>query len=341
MRSAPIPGPPPPGIRIAGSGAATPEKVVTNADLERLMDTSDDWIVQRTGIRQRHICQPEKGESVVPLAKTALARALESARIDPGDLDLIILATMTMESRCPPSACRLAHEIGAPNIGAFDLSGACCGYVFALNTAFGLMNSGLYNTVAVVGADTLSQHMTYDNIGRSTAILFGDGAGALVFRATDDPGPGLIAQAMHSDGSRWGELYIPESIQGFPEGQEPKAEALGRVQMNGRAVFKFAVSTFQEVIAQTLDAAGLEPGDVDHYVCHQSNKRILDAARDRFGLPEDRMHVNIDRYGNTVAASIPLCFDELNSAGRIQPGQRVMFVAFGGGLTWATSLWQL
>jgi len=341
MTGATRPGAPPFGVRLAGTGSVVPDRVVTNADLERMMDTSDEWIVQRTGIRERRIVQREKGESVIPLARTALQRALADAHMEPTDLDLIILATMTMESRCPPSACRLVAEVGAGDIGAFDLAGACCGYVFALNTAFGLMKSGMHNAVAVVGADTLSQNMDYDDSGRATAILFGDAAGAAIFRTTDDAERGLLAQEMHSDGSRWAELYIPETIFDFPEGVTPDEAKIDRVQMNGRAVFKFAVSTFQGVIADTLARAGLDPLDVDHYVCHQSNRRILDAARERFGLPEDRLYVNIDRYGNTVAASVPLCLDELRREGRVKEGQRVMFVAFGGGLTWATSLWQI
>lgn len=333
--------PPRIGARLAGSGSATPARVLTNADLEKMMDTTDEWIVQRTGIHTRHIINRDAGENALTLATQALNKALADARMQGSDLDFIVLSTMCMEMHCPPSACQLATAVGAQNCGAFDLSAACCGFVYGVNTAWGLIRSGMYRNVAVVGADTLSDFMDYDERGRTTSILFGDGAGAVIFRATDDISKGLIAQAMHSDGSRWVDLYIPERMTHFPEGVEPNEDAIHRVQMNGKGVFKFAVGTFPEVIAQTLEKASLRPEDVDHYVCHQSNARILEAARERFGLPPEKLYVNIDRYGNTVSASVPLCLDELRRAGRVQDGHRVMFVAFGGGLTWGTSLWQL
>ncbi len=334
--------PPSVGVRFAGVGSALPSKPVKNTDLEKLMDTSDEWIVQRTGIHSRYVVDRSRGESTLSLATQSLDNALTDAHMKPGDLDLILLATMTAEMSCPPTACRLASEIGAGTIGAIDVTAACCGFVYSLNMAYGLIRSGLYRSIAVVGADTLSKYLQYDNSGRSTSILFGDAAGATILRATDDTSKGLIAQAMHSDGNRWVDLYIPESLEhDFPDGHEASDEKVQRVQMNGRAVFKFAVGTFSGVIQQTLDDAGLHADDVDMYVCHQSNARILTAARDRFGLDQDRLYINIDRVGNTVAASVPLCLDELTKSGRVKEGQRVMFVAFGGGLTWGTSLWQL
>ncbi|MBX3365617.1 MAG: ketoacyl-ACP synthase III [Phycisphaeraceae bacterium] len=333
--------PPRVGARLAGTGSATPSRVLTNADFEKMMDTSDEWIVQRTGIHTRRIIDKSADENALTLATQALTAALADARMTGSDLDLLILATISMEMHCPPTACQLIAAVGGQNCGAYDLSAACCSFVFAMNTAWGLIRSGMYRNVAVVGADTISTFMDYDSRGRSTAILFGDAAGAVIMRATDDTSKGLIAQTMHSDGNRWVDLYIPEKMSHFPEGVEPNPEALHRVQMNGKGVFKFAVSTFPDVIAQTLDAADLKPDEVDHYICHQSNARILEAARERFGLPKEKLYVNIDRYGNTVSASVPLCFDELRRAGRVHEGQRVMFVAFGGGLTWGTSLWQL
>lgn len=329
------------GVTIAGTGIAVPQGRLSNRDLERLMDTSDEWIVQRTGIRNRFVCRWDRGESTYTLATAALRAACADARIEPADLDLIIVATMSAESTCPATACRVASELGTRNAGGFDLSAACCGFVFGLNTAFGLIRTGMYRRIGLVGADTLSRFMDYSTNGRSTAILFGDGAGAAILTAVDDPTKGVIAQAMHSDGARFGDLYIPEDERGYPAGVEPDPALIHRVQMNGQAVFKFAVGTFPDVIAQTLDQAGLRAGEVDMYVCHQSNARILDAARKRFGLSEDRLYVNIERYANTVAASVPLCLHELREAGRVRAGQRVMFVGFGGGLTWGTSLWQL
>lgn len=335
----------PVGITIVGTGSALPETVVTNADLEKLMDTSDEWIVQRTGIRTRHRADRTKDESTFRLGAKALENALASSGMKAGELDLIILATMTSEMSCPPSACLLAHRIGAVNAGAFDLNGVCSGYVYALNVAHDLMVSGAphgrYRTVAVVGADTLSTHMEYTTAGRGTAIIFGDAAGAVVLKATDNPKQGILAQAIHCDGSGWKEIYVPHCPQDFPPGEPVDPAKYHRVQMHGASVFKFAVGTFPQIIQQTLDKAGLKASDVDMFVCHQSNARILSAARERFGLSEDKLYVNIDRYGNTVAASIPLCFDELFKSGRVKPGMKVMFVAFGAGLTWGSSLWQL
>jgi 3-oxoacyl-[acyl-carrier-protein] synthase III len=183
--------------------------------------------------------------------------------------------------------------------------------------------------------------MEYTTEGRGTAIIFGDAAGAAVLQATDDTSRGIIAQTMHADGSGWKHLYIPRQPRDFPSDVEPSEQKLGRMHMNGREVFKFAVGTFSDLIAETLEKAGLKAEDVDHYICHQSNARILESARERFGIPSEKMYVNIDRVGNSSAGSVPLCLDELRAAGRVQEGQIVMFVAFGGGLTWAASLWKL
>lgn len=330
-----------PGVRIAGSAIGVPETVLDNNELERLMDTSNEWIIQRTGIRERHVADLQNGETVIELAKRAGAAAIEDAGIQPSDVDMVIMATMCMESTCPPSACRVAAELGCETPGAFDLSGACCGFVFGLNTAAGVLRTGGARNVLLIGADTLTQFMRYDTRGRGTAILFGDGAGAMVLSADEDPKVGLIAQAMHSDGRQWADLFIPsEKPNSWPDTVTKDERYNDQVIMNGRAVFKFAVSTFTKVIEQTLERAGLQSSDVDQFVCHQSNARILEAARERFGLEPERLHVNIDRYGNTVAASVPLVYQDLVDSGRIERGQRVMFVAFGGGLTWGTSLWQ-
>ncbi|MEO1583757.1 MAG: beta-ketoacyl-ACP synthase III [Planctomycetota bacterium] len=333
--------PAPFGVEIVGVGTAVPESVLTNADLERVMDTSDEWIRKRTGIEQRHRIKADEGESVKHLAFDAVKRALDASGTGPEELDLLLLCTMSSEMTCPPTACRLAAEIGTHNAGAFDISAACCGFVFGLNTAYGLMQTGQYKTVALIGADTLTNIIEYSTKGRNAAIIFGDAAGAVILRRTEDASKGLIAQAMHSDGERWADLYIPETKFDFDDGDEFEEWQLGKLHMNGQNVFKFAVSTFPKVIEQTLDRAGLNADDVDHYVCHQSNRRILDAARDRFGLAEEKFHININRYANTVAASIPLVLQDLVTEGRVKPGQRVMFVGFGGGLTWGTSLWQL
>ena len=328
------------GVNIVGSGSAVPDKRMTNQDLEKLMDTSDEWILQRTGIKERRVFDRDtKGECTLSLSVAALGNALDSAGLGPTDLDLIVLATMTPEMGCPPTSSRLVAEIGAGHIAAWDFGAACCGFVFAMNSVYAIMRTGQYKTVALVGADTLTQFVRYDNSGRDTAILFGDAAGAIILRATDDTSRGLIAQAMHTDGGRWHELYIPEHMQDFHD--EPDESLLKTIRMNGRGVFKFAVGTVQELIAETLEKAGVQASDVAQFVCHQSNARILESARKRFGIPQDRMLVNIVMYGNTVAASVPLCFDELVRGGKISKGDLVMFVAFGGGLTWGASLWRL
>ncbi|MGH7244130.1 MAG: beta-ketoacyl-ACP synthase III [Phycisphaerales bacterium] len=331
----------PVGVRIAGTGSALPKRRLTNSDLEKLMTTSDEWIVQRTGIRERRILNREEGESTSQLAADALKGALADARLEAKDLDLIIIATMTAEMSCPASASLVANIIGAGDCGAFDLTAACSSFVYGLNVAHALIKSGAYRTVGLVGADALSTMMEYNDHGRSTSIIFGDAAAAAVIKATDDTSKGILAQSMHSDGRGWKEIYVPRCAQDFPPGVEVDESKFDRVQMNGASVFKFAVGTFPELIQQTLDEANVAAADVDMYVCHQSNQRILTAARERFGLPEDKLYINIDRFGNTVSASVPLCLDELRKSGRIRDGHKVMFVAFGGGLTWGSSLWQL
>jgi len=320
---------------------ALPSKRLANSDLEKLMDTSDEWIVQRTGIRERRIVDHDKGENTLSLSVGALQQALERAGKQPTDLDLIIVATMTPEMACPPTACRVAGIIGAGHAGAFDLSGACSGYVYGMNVAHDLIKGGAYRTVALIGADVLSTLMDYSTAGRGTSIIFGDAAGAAVLCADDNPALGVIAQSMHSDGAGWKEIYVPRSASDLPDNVPFDPAKLNRVQMNGATVFKFAVTTFPRLIEETLAKAGLDAADVDMYVCHQSNARILNAARERFGLPEEKLYVNIDRYGNTVAASVPLCLHELAMQQRIKPGMKVMFVAFGAGLTWSSSLWQM
>lgn len=333
------------GVTIIGTGSALPRDTVTNADLERLMDTSDEWIVQRTGIRTRHKANRDNDESTFRLGAVALTNAIAAARISPEELDLIICATMTPEMGCPPTATLIAHRVGATKAAAYDINGACSGYVFGMNMVHDLIKAGAphgrHRTVALVGADCLTTLMDYSTAGRGTAILFGDGAGATIFRATDNPNQGIIAQSMHCDGRGWKEIYVPYCPSDLPTGTPVDESKYGHVQMNGAGVFKFAVGTFPELIAETLAKVNLQASDIDMFVCHQSNARILQAARERFGLPEDKLHINIDRVGNTVSASVVLCLDELIRSGRVKPGMKVMFVAFGGGLSWGSSLWQL
>lgn len=329
------------GVEIVATGSYLPEDRITNADLERLMDTSDEWITQRTGIRERRRADAAGGESVRVLATNAIKNALAIARIDPLELDLVILATVSMEMTCPSTSCRIAATIGATRAGAFDLTAACSGFVYGTNLAHELIRGGSYKSIAVIGAETLTDFVVYDTSGRGTAILFGDGAGAVILRATNDTSKGIIAQALHADGTGWCDLFIPRRQRDFPDDYADDGLGLNILRMNGRGVFKFAVKTFSDLIQETLDKAGMTPEQVDHYFCHQSNIRIIEAARERFGLPAHKVHVNIERVGNTSAASIPILFDETKAAGKVKPGDVAMFVAFGGGLTWASSLWQL
>ena len=329
------------GVRIAGTGSQLPSRRLTNTDLEKVMETNDEWIVQRTGIRERRIIDKAAGECTASLSTAAVQKALEAARMKATELDLIVCATMTPEMPCPATACLVSERIGAGRAGAMDLNAACSGFVFGLNLCHELIQGGAYRNIALIGADTLSEHMNYCTAGRGTAIIFGDAAGAVILRATDDPSLGVLAQAMHADGKGWKDIYIPYEDRDFPPGVAPDGSLKSYVQMNGAAVFKFAVGTFSSLIEETLEKANLQAADVDLFVCHQSNARILQSARERFGLAPEKLYVNIDRVGNTVGASVPLCLDELVQAGRVFPGMKVMFVAFGGGLTWGSSLWQL
>lgn len=328
------------GVEIAGSGSSLPARRVTNGDLVAMMDTSDEWIVQRTGIRERRIYDREK-EGTADLAADAARKAIADAGLLPTDIDLVVVGTMTPDSPTPSVACVVADRIGAGKVGAFDVNGACCGFVFAINTAHDLINGGAYRNVVVVGADTITRFCDFSTAGRNVAVLFGDAAAAVVLRVSSDTSRGLLAQAMHSDGGGAKNLFVPGRKQDFPSNVEYDPKRINQIYMDGQAVFKFAVGTFSKLIEQTLERSGLKADEVDHYVCHQSNYRILDSARERFGLSPERLHVNIDRYGNTVGASVPLVFDELRKSGRVQPGQKVMFLAFGAGLTWGSSLWQL
>ncbi len=327
------------GVEILGTGSAVPEGRVTNADLEKIMDTSDEWIVQRTGIRERCISDPGKGETTVSLSTEALENALESAGISGAELDMVILGSVTGEMRCPATACRIAANVGAKNAGAFDILAACSGWLYGLNVATGMITTGQYKTIAVIGCDLMSRIIDYEN--RGVSILFGDAGGAVILRATDDRTKGSIASCMYADGSKWDNLYLPETTSDYPACADLSIARPGTLQMNGREVYKFAVGTFSKVIAQTLERGGVSADDVDMFICHQSNARMLESARDRFGVPEEKFYMNIDRHGNCSSGSVPLCLDQLVRAGRCKKGDLVLFVAFGGGLTWAANLWRL
>jgi len=326
------------GVRIAGSGAGIPARVLSNQDLERMVDTSHEWIVQRTGIERRHIID-QATESQATLAGQALRRAISNAGMSPSQLDLVINATVTAEMTCPSNACRIAHEIGAAPAGAFDLVAACSGFVYSMNLAESLIRCGRYRTVGLVGCDVLSGSVDYTE--RSVSILFGDGAGAMILTRDDDARRGCLYQAMGADGSGWHSLYMPRRQQEVPASDATNPIPIGLLRMNGREVYKFAVNKFREVIEDAMAATGLKVDDVAQFVCHQSNIRIIEAAMERLDLPKEKVHINIAEYGNTSAGSVPIVYDEIRRLGRVGEGDVVVFIAFGGGLTWASSVWRI
>ncbi len=325
------------GTRIAGTGSALPEQRLTNADLEKLFDTTDEWIVQRTGITERRKAGP--GDTSVSLASSALKSALDAASLQPEDLDLIICGTCTGEMNCPATAARISDAVGCKVVGAFDLNAACCGFVYGMNLADTLVRSGRAQRVGVIGVEMLTRMVDYQE--RGTSIMFGDGAGAAVVVADPDPERGCIYQTMRGDGRQWRKLYRPFTDADVPAGDEDNPVRVGYLRMHGREIYKFAVTQFQDCIRVALEATNLKVGDVQQYICHQSNLRIIESAVEKLSLPSDRVYVNIDRVGNTSAASVGICLDECMRAGKIVPGKPIVMVAFGAGVTWATSVWNV
>ena len=305
------------GTRIVGTGVYLPKEILTNFDLEKMVDTSDEWITTRTGIKERRIA---KEESVVEMAKGASLEALESAGMDPEDLDLILVATLTPEKRFPSTACLLQAELGNKKGYAFDLSAACSGFIYALEVADGLLKSGKVGKALVVGVEKLSEIVDWSD--RSTCVLFGDGAGAVVLERSEDESD-ILASKMFSDGSLWDILY---------------ADNCGYIKMKGRELFKVAVRNMEEACRKVLEEAGVSPEEVDLVIPHQANVRIINSLMERLGIPKERAFVNIDRYGNTSAASIPIALHEAVQEGRLKRGDLVLFTAMGGGLTWGATL---
>ncbi len=337
---------PPKGVRIAGTGMAVPPRKVHNDDLAKFVDTSDEWIRPRTGIVTRFLT--EEGARTSDLAAEAVTAALADAGLAPSDLDLLILATMTQDMICPATACQVVAKIGAVPCGAMDLNMACTGFVGGLNLAYNCIATGFYKTVAVIGADRLSSIVDWKD--RRTCILFGDAAGAAVITASDNPAQRCIFQSLHSDSSpgQGDALFVPRNAADLPGHVDPhNTEEAGwngaydKLQMNGQAVFKFAVNALRDSVTLAMERTGLTADDIAMIIPHQSNKRIMDAAWRKLGFGEDKYYVNIDRFGNTSAASVGLCLTELRQQKRIGEGDKVIFVAQGGGLTWGASLWQL
>lgn len=314
---------------IRGSGSALPANVVTNADLAEKVDTSDEWIVERTGIRQRYIAG--EGETTATLATDAARAALADAGIDASDIDLIVLATATPDNTFPATATKVQNALGCNGGIAFDVAAVCSGFLYALATADSMLRTGLANRALVIGAETFSRILDWED--RTTCVLFGDGAGAVVLEAVESSAkdaPGIIVTRLHADGSCHDLLYV--------DGGPSTTQTVGHVRMKGREVFRHAVVNLAEVLREAIEDAGLSSDQIDWVVPHQANKRILDATAKKLGIAEDKVIVTVDRHANTSAASVPLAFDVARKDGRIKPGDLVMFEAMGGGFTWGASL---
>jgi 3-oxoacyl-[acyl-carrier-protein] synthase-3 len=318
---------------ITGTGSSVPERVVTNHDLERIVDTSDEWITTRTGIRERRIAG--EGEGVSKFAEEASRKALQAAGVDPEDVDLIILATVTPDMPIPATSCTLQHALGCTRAAAFDMSAGCSGFIYAQSVAKQFLLSGRCRHVLVIGAELLSKYLDWTD--RTTCVIFADGAGAVVMSEGESP-RGVLATAMHTDGSMAAYIHMPGGGTLHPPTAQTVEQGLHFIKMRGNETFKIAVRSLEEVSLEVLGQVGLTPADVDWFIPHQANQRIIDAVGSRLRIDAAHCHVNIDRYGNTSAASIPIALDEAVRAGKVKEGDVVLMAAFGAGLTWAASV---
>ena len=315
---------------VKGIGSYLPERRVTNADLEKIVDTSDDWIVQRTGIRERHLAA--EGETTSMLATKAAERAIANAGCAPGDIDLIILATATPDYTFPASATQVQAALGITKGVAFDLHAVCSGFVFAVSTADKFLASGSHKRALVIGAETFSRILDWND--RTTCVLFGDGAGAIVLEAQEGEGTlqdrGVLTSHLRSDGRHREKLYV--------DGGPSSTQTVGHLRMSGREVFRHAVGMVTDVMTDAFAATGLTADDLDWFVPHQANMRIIDASADKLGIARDKIVKTVDRHGNTSAASIPLALATAVADGRIKQGDLVMIEAMGGGFTWGSAI---
>jgi 3-oxoacyl-[acyl-carrier-protein] synthase-3 len=320
------------GTTITGTGMYVPDRVLTNHDLEKMVETSDEWIVERTGIRERRIAAPDQASS--DLALIACQRALEMANVAASDVDHIVLATTTPDRILPSCACTLQRKLGATKAAAYDMFAACTGFVFGIGLARGLVGSGVADTVLVVGVETLSRIVDYTD--RNTCVLFGDGAGAAVIQACET-GVGVHAVDMHSDGELGEVLEIPAGISRNPASDHTVAAHEHYIRMQGKKLFPFAVRSMEDATRRCAEQAGWSPDEIDLFIPHQANMRIIEGVRERLGVAEHKVHVNIDRYGNTSSASIPIALDECVRGGKLKPGDKLAMAAFGGGATWGAT----
>jgi len=327
--------PKPLGLKILGTGHYVPERVLNNQYFIDRLDTTDEWIRERTGILERRIAAPH--ESSATMATAAARAALADAGLTPHDIDLIIVATITPECYFPSTACFVQESLGMRPTPSFDLLAACSGFIYALVTAAHMLQSGVYRRILVIGAETMTRITDYED--RATCILFGDGAAAVVLEKCDDPnGPSLLYHQICAEGSGPTVLTVPAGGARLPASLMTVNERLHYIKMAGREVYKVAVKRNIELVDETLRATGIRPEDLAIVIPHQSNLRIIESARERLGLPQERFFTNIQKYGNTSAASIPLGLDECLKTGRVGRGDLVMLIAFGAGYTWASAL---
>lgn len=317
---------------ITGLGRYIPRRIMTNAELEQLVDTSDEWIVSRTGIRERRIAEPDQASS--DLAYEASIEALADAGVSAEEIDLIIVGTATPDMLFPATACILQDRLGAKQAGAFDVSAACTSWAYAAAVAHGYVSSGQADTVLVVGAETLSKIINWKD--RNTSVLFGDSAGAVVMQPCES-GKGFLSFHLGSDGSGGPFIALPAGGSRLPASYETVEREQHYLTMNGREVYKFAVRCIPRAIEEAVKRAGIDIEDVDLFIPHQANIRIIDAAAERLRQPKEKFFVNVERYGNTSAASVPVALYEAVRSGQVKEGDVVVMVAFGGGLTWASS----
>ncbi len=319
--------------RIIATSSYVPENVVTNQDLEQLVNTSDEWITERTGIKERRIA-PE-GQSASDLAYQASLKALKEAGLKANDIDLILVATVSADMLFPSTGCVVQHMLEAKNAVAFDLNAACSGFLFGLSVANSFITSGQFRRVLVIGTEVLSRFTDWED--RTTCVLFGDGAGAVILEGTSED-RGILSCDIHSDGSYGDILYVPAGGSRLPASPETVRKRLHFIRMKGNETFKIAVRTLESLVVETLKKNNIEPSQLALLIPHQANLRIIQATASRLGLPMDRVVINLERYGNTSAASIPIALDEAVRNGRVKEGDYILLEAFGGGLTWASTL---
>jgi 3-oxoacyl-[acyl-carrier-protein] synthase-3 len=322
--------------RIIGWGAYAPANVVTNFDLEKSLDTSNEWIIQRSGIHERRIAAPD--ETTATMSINAGRAALQRANLDPAELDLIIVATSSPDYYTPPVSSQVQHALGATKAGGFGLVTGCTGFVYALSTAYQFIHAGTYQNILVIGAEMLSRHTNWQD--RATAVLFGDAAGAVVIQATNEP-CGLLSSVLGSDGSQYQHIIAPAGGTAEPFSADVLANGRQFIRMNGPEVFKFATRVMGKASREALAQAGMTMDEIDWIIPHQANLRIIQAAAREMNLPIERFLINLDRFANTSAASIPLALSEALDDGRVRPDATLLLVTFGAGLTWAATVLQL